>query len=173
MCFAQMKPLQCLNVKAGRQCLKLQNIFRMKSFYEVVSTFSQQLLQAVSEKPTQWQSADEENRRRRRTMKRHIGQLLQAFVIWLKKKSPRAKESWNVLTCWQCFNSSGTWLYASSSRLPLQIFGSAHIHTPTLISQSLSHWHTGARAPIELGTLRFSPHYYLRKRLGALAPLLY
>ena len=154
--FAQLKPLQCLNVKAGRQCLKLQNMFRMKNFYEVVSTFSQQLLQAVSEKPTQWQSVDEENRRRRRTMKRHIGQLLQAFVIWLKKKSSRAKESWNLLTCWQCFNSSDTWLYTSSiryvepagsSRLHLQIVCSAHIHTPTLISQSLSHWHTGGVRP--------------------------
>ena len=31
--FGQLKPLQCLNVKAGRQCLKLQKIKRTRKSY--------------------------------------------------------------------------------------------------------------------------------------------
>ena len=57
----------------GTQCLKLQNINGMKVLYggsEILSTFLKQPSQTVSVKPTQWQGADGENRRRRRTLKR-------------------------------------------------------------------------------------------------------
>lgn len=57
----------------GTQCLKRQNINGMKVLYggsEVLSTFLKQPSQTASVKPTQWQGADGENRRRRRTLKR-------------------------------------------------------------------------------------------------------
>ena len=93
----QRKLLQCLNVKAGRQCLKLHKIKRINSSYGQRfwficrwSMFSQQLWQAVSEKPRSQlsDSAAEENRRKQETLSRvtrHTGQRLQTFVIWLKR----------------------------------------------------------------------------------------
>ena len=93
------------------QCLKLQKIKGTRSshggsevliFLHEKQVFTAAVAGSIRESQLTGEVQMTKTREGRRTLKSHTGQPSRKFVMWLKKKSFKVKESWNFLTRVKC-----------------------------------------------------------------------